>query len=70
MRYSLIQNEHNLITFKGMMLAGISRAAAVTGNKIYMERALQSAKFIQTHLWNNGKLLRAVYAGDNNSISL
>nr|XP_053626550.1 spermatogenesis-associated protein 20-like isoform X1 [Cherax quadricarinatus]XP_053626551.1 spermatogenesis-associated protein 20-like isoform X1 [Cherax quadricarinatus] len=59
-----------LTSWNGMMLGALARAGAVLGDQMYIQRALQAAEFVMSHLLKDDKLLRAAYAVPNNEVSL
>ncbi|KAG0724241.1 Spermatogenesis-associated protein 20 [Chionoecetes opilio] len=59
-----------ITAWNGMMITAMARAGAVLGEEKYTRRALQAASFIKTHLYKDGKLLRAAYASPAGGVSL
>lgn len=53
-----------------MMITAMARAGVVLGDDKYTQRALEAAAFIKTHLYEDGKLLRAAYAAKDGDVSL
>ena len=52
------------------MLGAMTRAGAVLGDDQYLQRAIEAAEFVKTHLYKDGKLLRAAYATPDSGVSL
>ena len=50
----------------GLMLAGYSRVGSVLGDPALLERAVQAARFLHTHMWDAQRrtMLHACYRGD------
>ncbi|XP_067100956.1 spermatogenesis-associated protein 20, partial [Osmerus mordax] len=55
-----------LASWNGLMLAGYSRVGSVLGDAALLERAVQSARFLHTHMWDDQRrtMLHACYRGD------
>lgn len=53
-----------------MMISAMARAGVVLADEKYIQRALKAGTFIKTHLYKDGKLLRAAYAAKDGGISL
>lgn len=47
-----------IVSWNGLMIETMIRAAVPLKNSAFKEAALQAAQFIRTHLWKEGKLLR------------
>ena len=47
-----------LSSWNGLLLFSLSQAAAAFGNVQLLEMAIQTARFIKTQMWKNGKLYR------------
>ncbi|XP_053367926.1 spermatogenesis-associated protein 20 [Clarias gariepinus] len=56
-----------LASWNGLMLSGFARVGAVLGDQILLQRAEQTAQFLQEHLWDEEgqRMLRLCYRGDN-----
>ncbi|KAM6951185.1 spermatogenesis-associated protein 20 [Aplochiton taeniatus] len=55
-----------LASWNGLMLSAYARVGAVLGDKALLERAVQAANFLKTHLWDAQQqtMLRSCYRGD------
>ena len=52
-----------------MMMGSFAKAGIVLGNSSYVQRAIDNANFIEKYLWKDNKILRAVYAGENETVN-
>ncbi|XP_068243104.1 spermatogenesis-associated protein 20 isoform X3 [Palaemon carinicauda] len=59
-----------LTAWNGMMLGAMAKAGSILGDEQYVQRALEAAEFVKTHLYKDGKLLRAAYAAPESGVSL
>ena len=55
-------------TFTGLMISAYAKAGQILNDHSYTERALLAVRFVRTHMFKSGVLLRSCYAsasGDN-----
>lgn len=52
-----------LSSWNGLLLFSLSFTAAAFGNKELLEKSVQTARFIKTRMWQNGKLFRCWRSG-------
>jgi uncharacterized protein len=53
-----------IVSWNGLMISGLARAAAVFSNLGYLEQATQAAQFILDHQWKDHQLHRIYYEGE------
>jgi uncharacterized protein len=53
-----------IVSWNGLMISGLARAAAVFSNLGYLEQATQAAQFILDHQWKEDRLHRIYYEGE------
>ncbi|KAI5623254.1 spermatogenesis-associated protein 20 isoform X1 [Silurus asotus] len=56
-----------LASWNGLMLSGFARVGAVLGDQTLLQRAEQTAQFLQKHLWDEEgqRMLHSCYRGDD-----
>ncbi|XP_046709990.1 spermatogenesis-associated protein 20 isoform X2 [Silurus meridionalis] len=56
-----------LASWNGLMLSGFARVGAVLGDQTLLQRAEQTAQFLQRHLWDEEgqRMLHSCYRGDD-----
>jgi uncharacterized protein len=53
-----------IVSWNGLMISGLARAAAVFSNLSYLRQAIQAAQFILDHQWKEERLHRIHYEGE------
>lgn len=53
-----------IVSWNGLMISGLARAAAVFGNSGYLDQASQAAQFILDNQWKENRLHRLYYEGE------
>lgn len=53
-----LKDDKILSSWNGLMISSIIQAGCAFNDKRYIDASLKAARFIQTHMWQNGQLLR------------
>lgn len=58
------KDDKTITAWNGLMLGSLAKAYQVLGDEKYLKAARRAARFLQTHLYRSGKLLRRYRQGD------
>ena len=56
-----IRDEKVLTAWNGLMISAFAKAGMVLGNSVYIDKAVIAARFILTHLYQDGRLFRSFH---------
>ncbi|MGL5064403.1 MAG: thioredoxin domain-containing protein [Microcoleus sp.] len=62
-RIPAVTDTKTIAAWNSLMISGLARAAAVFGNREYLELAVKAANFITDNQWENGRFQRLNYDG-------